>query len=63
MKASKLIAILAEHLAEHGECEVLVSSPEGYHEVTNCWHNYGKEWGAKDRIIISPAANIKGEDE
>lgn len=54
MKASKLIAILAQHLTEHGDYEVFIPTNDldRYAEITRCWYNYGEEWGDQDRIII-----------
>ena len=62
MKASKLISILASHVCEHGDYEVVIFPADcldRYETVTNCWYNYGKDWGDTDRIIISHAINTK----
>lgn len=59
MKVSRLIAILAKHMAENGDHPVFLWHPKVDDvEVTNCWYNYGKDWGKPDRIVIS--SNQKG---
>ena len=59
MKASKLIAILAEHVSENGDFEVVMSPADPtqqYQPVKYCWYNYGQTWEQEDRIILSSGA-------